>query len=289
MERLSKSPFSLYDFLGYFIPGALFCYLFTVVFDVDEIKWLNLEFFRGLRVFDQSVAFTLISYVLGHAINYFSTLTIEQYSIWSIGYPSRYLFGEKPESYFKKLINKDDEKEKRSHYRSMVWRRGLIVVILPLWVIDHIIGVKWDFRLHYTNALDPTLDNLIKCRIEQFKAKHNYNFENGNGDFFRPIWHYYYEKFGTHAVKLDNYVALYGFTRSMSFIFCIYCLLITVSIFFQSSLWYYFLVAIILSAGLSYIFYLAFLKFYRRFTLEGFMCLVIDNDLNDDKVENLKQ
>ena len=100
MDRLSKSPFSLYDFLGYFIPGALFCYLFAIVFDIEEIKWLNIEFFLGLRVFDQSVAFTLFSYVFGHAINYLSTLTIEKYSIWSIGYPSKYLFGVKPECYF---------------------------------------------------------------------------------------------------------------------------------------------------------------------------------------------
>ena len=286
MDRISKSPFSLYDFLGYFIPGALFCYLFAIVFEISEIKCLNLEFFQGLSLFDQSVAFILLSYVLGHAINYLSTLTIEKYSIWSIGYPSKYLFGEKPESYFKILINEDDVNEKKSHCRSMRWRRGLIIVIFPLWVTDQLIGVKWGLRSHYTNALDSILSGLIKRRIEQFKVKHNYDFENGNGDFFRPISHYYYEKFDTHALKFDNYVALYGFTRSLSFIFCIYCLLIAVSIFFQSYLWLYSVVGIILSTGLSYIFYLAFVKFYRRFTLEGLMCLVIDNDLNKVEKEN---
>ena len=131
MDRVSKSPFSLYDFLGYFIPGALFCYLFAIVFEIEEIKWLNIEFFLGLRVFDQSVAFILFSYVFGHAINYLSTLTIEKYSIWSIGYPSKYLFGVKPECYFKKLIDKDDEKEKESYYISIIWRSGLMIVILP--------------------------------------------------------------------------------------------------------------------------------------------------------------
>lgn len=289
MDRLSKSPFSLYDFLGYFIPGALFCYLFAIVFDIEEIKWLNIEFFLGLHVFDQSVAFILFSYVFGHAINYLSTLTIEKYSIWSIGYPSKYLFGVKPECYFKKLINKDDENEKESYYISIIWRSGLMIVILPLCVIDFVFGKLCGFRLHYTNSLDATLSGLIQNRIKQFKIHHNYDFGDETGDFFRPIWHYYYEKFGTHAVKLDNYVALYGFTRSISFIFCIYCWLIGLSFFFHFSLLNNLLFPIILSTILTYIFYLAFLKFYRRFTLEGFMCLVIDNDLNKVKEEILKK
>jgi hypothetical protein len=291
MERISKNPFSFYDFLGYFIPGALFCYLFAIVFDINATEEFNLEIYKKLGVFDQSVAFIIISYVLGHAVNYFSSLTIEKYSNWSIGYPSRYLFGEKPDCYFKTLKNKDDKKERKSYIISMGWRIGLLIVIFPLWVFDQIIGVICNFRLHYTNTLDNTLSSLIKGKIKQFKAKNHYDFENSDGDFFRPIWHYYYEKFGSHAVKLDNYVALYGFTRSMSFIFCFYCWLIFLSTIFNGPLWSIYLfslipvgiIAIILCTFFSYVFYLAFLKFYRRFTLEGFMCLLIDNDLNDDK------
>src|SRR5690554_823907 len=124
MENPHKSPFSLYDFLGYFIPGALSCYLFVLVFDLESIKWLNLEFFSDLRVFDQSVAFIILSYVLGHAINYFSSLTIERYSIWNIGYPSRYILGIKRECYFKRMkdikenVNKYESEEKKSETES---------------------------------------------------------------------------------------------------------------------------------------------------------------------------
>lgn len=284
MDKIHKSPFSLYDFLGYFIPGALFWYLFVIVFDIDNVKLSNLDFFKELPAFDQSVAFIIVSYVLGHAINYLSSLSIERYSIWSIGYPSRYIFGDLPESYFKKLKNKEDRKEKISHRISMIWRTILMIAIFPLYITDLVIGKMWGFRRYYTNPLDSTLKMLIKKRIDQFKIKHKYNFDgesNGEEDFFRPIWHYYYENFEAHAVKLDNYVALYGFTRTMSLIFCIYCWLIAISIFFHVSSWSNNVISIALSMGLSYVFYLAFVKFYRRFTLEGFMCLVIDPELNE--------
>lgn len=81
--------------------------------------------------------------------------------------------------------------------------------------------------------------------------------------------------------KMDNYVALYGFLRSITFISDCATLWITVK---------YLIPTINISANLNFhliliwlscilvtnIFFMAFIKFYRRFTLESFMCLVID-------------
>jgi hypothetical protein len=282
MDRISKSPFSLYDFLGYFIPGALFCYLIAIAFKLDSYVWLNIDFFRGLGLFDQSIAFVIVAYVLGHALNHLSTLTIERYSIWSIGYPSKYILGIKQKSYFKKLKDKNDKDEEKRRKKelciSKVWRISLLIVISPMFIFDFLIGKIAGFRRNYTNSIDTTLKNIIVKRIEKFSNKYGYNID-GDGDYFRIIWHYYYEKFNVHAVKLDKYVALYGFTRAVSFVFCIFCWIITLSLIVHSSPWYYYLITLPASGFLSYIFYIAFVKFYRRFTLEGFMCLVIDEEL----------
>ena len=84
-----------------------------------------------------------------------------------------------------------------------------------------------------------------------------------------------------HMKKMDNYVALYGFLRSITFISDCATLWITVK---------YLIPTINISANLNFhliliwlscilvtnIFFMAFIKFYRRFTLESFMCLVID-------------
>lgn len=296
MDKINKSPFSFYDFLGYFIPGALFCYLFVLVFDIDTfkdidtLKWLNFDFFLKLEVFDQSVAFIIVSYIIGHVINYLSSLTIEQYSIWSIGYPSRYILGKNNKSYFltrEEIVKRAEEKEEdiddkqvnKEFFISLVWRIGLWFVVSPIAIIDFIIGVKFQFRRHYTNSVDGFLKNEINNKIHQFNRLQGYKLIKQNGDFYRPIWHYCYEKFSVHAAKLDNYVALYGFTRSMSFTFCTYSWLLIFAIILQPALWRYYIIGIIIFAFLAFIFYLAFVKFYRRYTLEGFMCLLIDEDL----------
>ena len=287
MDSSHKSPFSLYDFLGYFIPGALFFYLLVLFFKIEEIKWLDIDFFRDLRLFDQSVAFIILSYVLGHVINYLSSLTIERYSIWSIGYPSRFILGEKEKYYFKRFKNIDENETKRNRWKqfrlSFLWRLGLLVIVFPMYVVDLILGNIFGLRRHYTNSVDPKLKSIIVSRMQKFKEFHNYSTNESKGkenDYFRPIWHYYYEKFGAHAVKLDNYVALYGFTRSMSFIFCLFSWL--VFIFKYYGTWNKEnLILIVGLAILSYFFYLSFVKFYRRFTLEGFMCLIIDKELVD--------
>ncbi|MFA6712186.1 MAG: hypothetical protein WCS33_05715, partial [Candidatus Caldatribacteriota bacterium] len=76
------------------------------------------------------MAFVIISYVLGHALNYLSSLTIERYSIWSIGYPSRFILGEKQSCYLKKLNNKDDPEEKKRRKKELcishMWRLLLL-------------------------------------------------------------------------------------------------------------------------------------------------------------------
>lgn len=290
MERIKKSPFSLYDFLGYFIPGALFCYLFVMVFDIEKIRWLNIVFFDRLSLFNKSVAFIIMSYVLGHVINYLSSLTIERYSIWSIGYPSRYILGKENDSYLitKKEIEQrakergesiSEEQINKEFRVSHYWRIILWISISPMLIFDFLIGKKGGFRRFYTNSVDDFLKEEINLRLQQFKILHGYDKSGHNGDFYRPIWHYYYEKFDVHASKFDNYVALYGFTRSMSFIFCSYSWLITLSLIIKGATWNEYVTGIALFSVLSYVFYLAFVKFYRRYTLEGLMCLVIDEDL----------
>jgi p-aminobenzoyl-glutamate transporter AbgT len=94
-------------------------------------------------------------------------------------------------------------------------------------------------------------------------------------------------------VKFNNYVALYGFTRAISFVFCAFGWILLIKIIAdrikpnESENWHIY--AFIASSLLSYFFYLAFVKFYRRYTLEGFMCLTIDPDLQQASEEAKKQ
>ena len=304
-----KNPFSLYDFLGYFVPGALCLYLMVFLFDISGVKSFdeiaNLHFGRV----DLSIAFVIIAYIIGHTINYISSITIEKYSNWMFGYPSAFLLKKERKGYYKKARQEDLEEWlkgniehcklhlfiKKGMYwskwnwlhkfsllrlRSSVWRFGLLLFIFPVSTIDWIFGKWFGLRLYYTNPLDYILIVTVQNNLEKLLLK--LNIEGGNNfDYNRILNHYYYEKFQKHILKFDNYVALYGFCRCLSLIFCLTTSSILFLVFFNDAVLFTSQVVIMfcLSSFLSFVFFMAFMKFYRRFTLEGFMCLVIDKTL----------
>ena len=82
----------------------------------------------------------------------------------------------------------------------------------------------------------------------------------------------------------DNCIAVYDFLRAMSFVACIIfqCLLFRSlkTIHFKCQVdWNQILLLIVVSA-VAYLFYMGFLKYYRKFTLENFMCLLCDEAFN---------
>ena len=101
-------------------------------------------------------------------------------------------------------------------------------------------------------------------------------------DYHRIIYHYVYEVKSAHQVKMDNYVALYDFMRSMTlimnltFLYAVYYINTNSVELLWIGVW-----MLISTMLLSYLFFMAFMKFYRRFTLEVMMCLVTDETIND--------
>ncbi len=88
-----------------------------------------------------------------------------------------------------------------------------------------------------------------------------------------------------HVRKYDNYVALYGFLRSISllsnFIF-IYLLIAELkTIKFDAEVDWAAIWALPVLFLATYLYYLGFIKFYRRYTLENFMCIVADERLSE--------
>lgn len=313
-----KNPFSLYDFLGYFVPGALCLYILLFLFDMSEVKSFDeIANFHFGRV-DLSIAFIIFAYITGHAINYISSITIEKYSNWMFGYPSAFLLKKGNYSFYKKWTKKELEKcfegnisKWNIHLRikkwmyqctlkkiqnfsqlklhSSTWRFVLLFFIFPVSTMDWAVGKKMGLRGYYTNPLDNVLILSVQKNLKSLL--HNLSIQGDDEfDFNRILNQYYYEKFDKHILKFDNYVALYGFCRCLSLIFC----LTTSSLFllfcfsnavkFSSQL----VILFCLSGFLSFVFFMAFMKFYRRYTLECFMCLVIDKTLEENKTIIIK-
>lgn len=281
---IKQNPFSLYDFLGYFIPGALVTYILVLINSVDNYNQIinvinqNQEF-----QLDKFLLFTIVSYSLGHLINFVSSITVERYSNWKYNYPSKYLLD---------FVN--NHKFWTGNWILILWKISLSLFLLPIVIFDYILGNLLNFKAFYTKKLDDFLANLIKDKGLILFKKLNPKPQKkiSNYDFHRIFAHYTYENSKNHQNKLTNYVVLYGFLRSLTLIsnLTFWFLVIKFLKNYNTSLpmicnihlsktLIYFIFGFSL---ISYIYFMAFMKFYRRYSLESLMLIAIDTTLVEE-------
>jgi len=266
MEK--QNPFSLYDFLGYLVPGAIFvCGIVFFYGVLTSIGRLQINWLHSFEVFARPSLYlplVLLSYMLGHIFSFLSTITVERFQLWTIGYPSRFLLGSKQKE-------KPDKK----------WIAGIIrLIVLPVSVIDSVVRKIKTIDSLFAKSLEEPIINALKAKIHVF-AEQEAGIKPGDldkCDVFRLIYHYVVEHSSNHLIKLQNYVALYGFLRTLCFISVVYFWISTVLAFISicgSDIWVIlpFVGFTAAFAVASWVLYLDFLKFSRRFTLEALMAL----------------
>ncbi len=265
--KIEKNPFSLYDFLGYFIPGAIFLYGIMFALKYDPIANTSFPFLQ--MNIDQYLIVILVCYIIGHLISYLSSVSVEVFSIWSLGYPSKYLLGCEFRGFWHNLF-------KEKHIVKNILKITMCIYIFPVVIVDIFARKIFKLKQLLGKPMDEITADMVSEKIEKFVLEKYEVIENhlpideGDKDFFRFIYHYSMEKCPAHCVKLDNYVALYGFTRTLCFA--------------SLSIAWAYIAKIIVNGinmpdivfGLSCCFissllYLDFNKFYRKFSLEAFM------------------
>ena len=314
---MKQNPFSLYDFLGYVFPGALVLMIIAFFNNSTEIKSINDIFTSGisllqttkdsgmLNLLEETVILTIIAYVIGHIVAYLSSLTVESYSRWLFGYPSAFLLNDddKPKRGLYWQLESDqnqvsenssqDKKQNKSKNFSqcveLVWRGIVGIFLFPITLCYLIMGKLFGLKKFFTKPLDKTLRTAINDNQQKLAESLGISKQQGD-DFHRVVYHYEYERQTHHMPKLDNYVALYGFLRALTFIMASTTLWITIvyiiptlgikgKVVDWSLVWLF--ISLVL---LTYICFMAFMKFYRRFTLESFMCLVLDTSYKETHI-----
>ncbi|WP_434567885.1 hypothetical protein QFW85_20155 [Vibrio chagasii] len=267
---MKQNPFSFYDFLGYMLPGAVLLYIVTFVFGVDElVTRLSLEDTSNSTA-SQLLSFipaVICSYLLGHVLAIGSSALIEAFTNYSNGYPSEFLFDVKPEEY----LSSDT-------CGGQLGRIVLWILILPISVFKLVLKDTLKIKMfNQAKSLPKPLREATfkKCTAilsEDIKVDTSQmKLENGiDGDYLRLLYHFIFENSERHSGKLQNYVALYGLTRNVSFVFIVLFWGAVYSYFFASQL-NIGLVHIGSFATLAYVFYIGFVKFYRRYSLEAVM------------------
>lgn len=280
---IKQNPFSVYDFLGYLIPGSLFLYSFYIIDYLKSTESIEIDnLFNSLNDYEHEniFLFIIISYSIGHLLSFSSSITVEKYANWRYNYPSKYLLDLPHQGYWSKGLD----------WKSKLWRIVIITILFPCILLDLLIGKLLDFKRYYTNSVDDMLKDIITFKINALLHKLNFNkiegfkekYRDGKGndyDFHRIVTHYAFEYSKNHQSKMSNYVALYGFLRNLCLIFnlitiyfitrvCLYLTFNIVNIF-----------TILVLLSITYLAFMAFMKFYRRYTLEGFMVVVSDESL----------
>jgi len=232
--NFEKNPFSLYDFLGYLIPGAfalfvisyfLYAYNHFGQANIDINKFCSLSGFCEMIKGDYDLwkmffPFVIVSYSLGHLISYLSSQTIEKILVRSYGYPSEY------------LICRDEYKTKRYFPQNECFISlkflYLFIVFVLFWPITFIVVLCKNciFISEYiTKPLDDEIIDVIKKKVSALKVKLEIdnvippnNKNTKTIDFHRIIMHYVYCNVPNSQVKTDNYVALYGFFKIFVFL-----------------------------------------------------------------------
>lgn len=276
---IKQNPFSVYDFLGYLIPGSLLIYAFLIVKFIKENQVLDLNKFSGQFAelkFENLFVFIIFSYTIGHLLSFISSITIERYANWRYSFPSKYLLNIHHKGYWNSSNN----------WKDVGWRVLLIFLLFPCVLLDFILGHLLGFKKFYQQSLDVLLQDLILLKTNKLLTKLGISelasYDEGKAseyDFHRILNHYAYENSKQHQSKMSNYVSLYGFLRNLCLIFNLLTVysLIRIYLFFEFS--FENITLLIILSGLTYISFMAFMKFYRRYTLEGFMVIAISEDI----------
>lgn len=273
--KIDQNPFSIYDFLGYLIPGLFFTYASIFVVNMDMVNPLKIPTINFQM--DQYFVIVILSYMAGHILSFLSSVTIEIFSIWTLGYPSRYLL-KFPFPGFWHNILKD---------RSSL--QILIIVVMIIFIFPVIITDLLTRKLIKTSKLlgksaDDLTITLIKEKIPLLlENKFNidkeeiYPLNKDGNDFFNIIYHYSLEECPTHVIKMQNYVALYGFLRTMCFSI-ISLIWIVIINGFGGNFSINAIIIILILTAVSGVLYLDFNKFFRKFSLESFMAFLSRTD-----------
>ena len=265
------------------------------ILDITNIGEITTKLNASLNL-ETSIVCIVLAYVIGHIIAYISSVTIEYFANKTFGYPSEYLMNCNEQGwcklvfrYFFNLDNNELEFDEKKKYVILqiisgrfVWRLLIGTFLFPLSFMTFVLGYIFGINRFITRPLDDYLIASIKEKFSSLVLRIgiNQSIDESKSDYHRVIMHYVYYNLPVCQNKTDNYISLYGFLRSICLILNGMFLFITIKIiptldfnlpFDEKKVWNWSILFI-----LSYISFLAFVKFYRRFTLENYMIMLTE-------------
>jgi hypothetical protein len=297
--RVEKLPFTIYDIVGYFLPGAAL--LASIVFVVFPDMLANLYNADGSKTpavgaLAIAILAATISYALGFCIALIASRGIEDPINAAFGYPSEF------------LVPRHDHPKNLSH--------GKKSFLSPSWFLSNMFFLPYlltppsqitdtshpeaapsaagwrgcfhaAFKAVFVKKLCPP---LIKQFNEKFKRKFSTELEDVSGkQWFNMVQYYVINNNPAAFVRMYNYMTMYGFCRNLSASLYFSAIILSVDVIVQS-LWMGLSLSAGLRVGVVIILFLLlsvmlaanFSKFYRRYSQEAVYAFVTTNETMGD-------
>lgn len=289
--RLENLPFTVYDVVGYLVPGyfAIWCFAaFSPEFIQLNIRVESVLNFENdlLNGGSTIVMLLIVSYALGHLIGFLSSITVEKFANHYTDYPSRYLI----EAYRFRGPIRDNTVVRNAardwhKFRLLAVHLLMVSVIIPLWVM---ILSGW-----FSALIKPLPQNILSqlsSKYEQITQR--VGSLKADDNWFKFVEYYVINNQPSALARMYNYVTIYGFLRNACFVSCCMANILLLDAFFEikpnsgSHMPRFafeiriFLASVVMSF-LSFGFLLAFIKFYRRYSEEGVLAFVTYKTVKD--------
>lgn len=281
-----KSPqFSAYDFLGYLLPGLVFMALAdcTWLYHVKPCSF-SLEFLvkrYSELSWNNAIPLALLGYFFGHMVSFCSSIIIEGHAKRMHGEPSTLGIRNYAFDYFHAGKWRAG---RRVEYVSLIFFRFVRgVVVFPIGWIECIfarmLSLSKRFNGRINSILLACLESAEQRLLERLGVDAKIRLSDGTAELQwgngleRLGLHYALETASAHVTSLRNYVVLYGFLRSMTFILLISAWTVSVHLFLQNQ-WMNGFVILVSSGLLIAPCYCAFLKLWTRYHREALMAFL---------------
>lgn len=300
--RVERLPFTVYDVIGYLVPGTFALWIgFVFAKKLNsnatiDANTLNIVGSSSESIYFSLFIFIIAAYAVGHLVGLMSSITVEKIAVEYFGYPSKFLtiLGEE------KLSNEDkcraiiaENMVSSGFHRKRVFLAKIFC--WPIWISVRLLISTGLFTI-FMKPLSAHISAKLKSRLEILHLD--------AGPFERCGW---WKSAEFHVInnipnafsRMYNYLTIFGFFRNFSFIFIVISSMYLIK--FSSAFWPSFnfisslsgetlglshfeweisanlnwnlLIASIVSSGIAALFFLGFLKFYRRYSEEAILAL----------------
>jgi hypothetical protein len=164
--------------------------------------------------------FVILSYTLGHIVSFVSSISVERYALWLYGHPAKNLLHLNSSGFW--------EVGGSRPLVSVILRLAMFTLLSPISFWELALGWGLSLRKNYVCKFDPLLREAVRVSINKIVRACGVSDPASHGDanqhdLSKLAMHYAIEHMPNHVFTLRNYVALYGYLRSLCFVLVVVC------------------------------------------------------------------